>query len=166
VSDPATIASIVVSAAGSGAVTMALYFSSREVKVLREQLALEAKKAEQGGVAQRAANDLDLMGYTMAVDRLFVEFPQLRRYFYEEAEIPSEEPLRSQVISTAELIIDLADSVTNMIRHGQLDIADRDAWTAALASYGRSPAVRMLVTEYEGKGIWRNATFDSLRPHA
>lgn len=143
---------------------MALFFSSREVKVLREQLALDAKQAEQNVITQRAANDLELMGCTMALDRLFVEFPKLRPYFYEDVELPSEEPLRSQVISAAELIVDLADSVTNMVRHGQLDAADRDAWAASLASYGRSPAVKMIVKEYEGKGIWREATFNSLRP--
>lgn len=165
-SEIAAVASVVVSGVGSGAVAMALLYSSREVRVLREQLKLDADQAAQGLVAQRAANDLELMGYTMAIDRLFVEFPELRRYFYEEVEPPVEEPLRSQVISAAELIIDLADSVINMIRHGQLDSADQDAWSAALISYGRSPAVQMLVEEYEGKGIWRDATFDSLKQPA
>ena len=39
------------------------------------------------------------MGYTMAIDRLFVEFPDLRPYFYDGVEVPLDEPLRSQVIS-------------------------------------------------------------------
>ena len=161
-SDPAAVASIIVSGVTSGAVVTALYFSSREVRILRRQLALETDQVEQGLVSQKAANDLELMGFTMALDRLFVEFPQLRRYFYEEVEVPTEEPLRSQVISTAELIIDLADGVISMSRHGQLDPEDREAWAAALSSYGRSFPVQMLIQEYEGQGIWRNATLEAL----
>lgn len=146
------------------AVAIALVYSSREVRVLREQLVLDSQQAKEGLVTQRAANDLKLMGYTMAIDRLFVEFPELRTYFYEDAEVPLEEPLRSQVLSTAELIVDLADSVTSMIRHGQLETADQEAWAAALLSYGRSQAVQAILKEYEDEGVWRNATFESLRP--
>lgn len=161
--DGVDIAAIVVSGVGSGAVVAALLYSRREVKVLQEQLAFDAIQAHGALIAQRGANDLKLMGYAMSVDRLFVEFPELRPYFYADHELPREEPLRSKVIAAAELIVDLADSVTNMIRHGQLDQSDQKAWAAALASYGCSPAVKLIVTEYEGKGAWREATFDLLR---
>jgi hypothetical protein len=157
------IASIAVAGVGSAAVATALVYSSRQVRALQAQLEFDHDQAQNSLIAQRAANDLELMGYTMALDRVFIDLPELRPYFYDGKDVPRDEPLRSRVMATAELIVDLADSVSSMMGHGQLDPSDQKAWQVALRSYGRSQAVRRVVEEDGGQGAWREPTLALLR---
>lgn len=117
---------------------------------------LDREQAQLALKAHRANNDLQLMAHTMALDRVFIENPDLRPYFYEGEPIPDDEPLRGRVLSTAELIVDLVDTVASMLRHGQLDDEDIGPWGLALAWYGRSPAVRFVALN--GEGVWRAST--------
>jgi hypothetical protein len=103
------------------------------------------------------------MGYTMALDRVFIDLPELRPYFYDGREVPDDEPMRARVMATAELIVDLADSVSSMMGHGQLDPSDQKAWEVALRSYGRSQAVSLIIEEDGNEGAWRKPTIDLLR---
>jgi hypothetical protein len=150
------ISTVVVSGVGSAALVAALLYSVQQVKTLRAQLTLESDQAERALVAQRASNDLKLMEHAMAVDRLFIDIPELRPYIYDGQDLPDEEPLRAQILATAELIVDLTDSVANMIRFGQLDPKDQEAWAIALGFYGRSPIVRLVAEQ--GQGAWREST--------
>jgi hypothetical protein len=147
---------IVVSGIGSAAVTVALLYSARQTRTLKAQFELDNDQAERSLTTQRAGNDLKLMELVMALDRLFIEEPGLRQYFYDGREIPDDELTRTRVIATAEYIIDLADSVANMIRLEQLDLEDQEAWAIALKWYGRSPAVRLVAKQ--GAGAWRQST--------
>lgn len=61
-------------------------------------------------------------------------------------------------MATAELIIDLADSVANMTRLGQLDSDDQKAWAIAFEWYGRSPAVQLVGKQNGFDGAWREST--------
>ena len=45
-----------------------------------------------------------------SIDRLFVDLPHLRPFFYEGAPLPQAEPDRSQVVGVAEMFIDFVDS--------------------------------------------------------
>jgi hypothetical protein len=45
---------------------------------LQDQLALERTEAQQALAARRANNDPQLMSHTMALDRIFIEYPDLR----------------------------------------------------------------------------------------
>jgi hypothetical protein len=138
--------SIIASGLGSGAVTVALIYSAKQTRTLKAQFKLENAQAEQAWTTQRATNDLRLMEYIMSLDRLFIDRPGLRPYFYDGLAVPSDSTIRARVLATAELIVDLADSVVNMMRLKQLDQANQAAWETALRLYGRSPAVRLLVT--------------------
>jgi hypothetical protein len=103
------------------------------------------------------------MGHVLALDRLFIDSPELRPYFYEEAPLPLEEPARSRVLATGELIVDLADSVASMVRHGQLSPEATNAWAAALGGWGRSPAVQEILALDQTAGAWHQNTVDLLR---
>lgn len=155
------IALIVVSGVGSAAVAIALVYSARQAKTLQAQLAHQLAQADESATAQRAANDLKLMEQVMALDRIFIEMPELRGFFYDGLDLPHDEIERARVMSTAELVIDLADTVASLIRHGQLDEEDKRSWSAALQAYGRSPAVRSMARQ--GEGAWRNSTLALLR---
>lgn len=150
------VAATIVAGVGSAAVVLTLRQASQQTKALQGQLRLQIEQAERAIASQQASNDLALMTQVMALDRLFIEQPDLRDYFYEGLELP-ENPLdRARVESTAELIVDLADSVATMIRLRQLDSEDARAWAIALGWYGRSPAVRKVAAT--GEGAWRPAT--------
>jgi hypothetical protein len=161
--DWVSMASVVFSGIGSAAVAAALLYSSREVKELQAQLEFSQKQAQDLLTAQRAANDLKLMSHAMALDRLFVDHPELRPHIYDGWEIPEEEPQRSSVLATAELVVDLADTVASMMRHGQLHPSDEKAWETALRFWGRSPAVRLMVENDPTGGAWRESTLALLR---
>jgi hypothetical protein len=139
------VASIIVSGLGSGAVTVALIYSARQTRTLKAQFELENAQAKQTLTTRRATNDLRLMEYIMSLDRLFIGMPDLRPYFYDGLPVPDEPTLRGRVLATAEFIVDLADSVANMMRLKQLDDANHAAWATALQWYDRSPAVRFMV---------------------
>jgi hypothetical protein len=139
------IALTVATGLGSGAVTTALVYSARQAKTLANQYRLENVVAERTLLTERAANDLKLMQYIMRLDLLFVERPELRPYFYDGEPPPDDLVARGQVMAAGEYIVDLADSVVNMIRLGQLDDANRHGWDVALGWYGRSPVIRELL---------------------
>lgn len=156
------IASIVVAAVGSGAVVAALLYASRQSRVLQIQLELESNEAAKAVHTQCAANDLALMGYVMTLDKLFIDSPELRPYFYEQLPVPDGEPARSRVLATAEMIVDLADAVASMIRHEQLTAEAAAAWAAAVGGWGRSPAVQEILALDENVGAWIDHTVDLL----
>jgi hypothetical protein len=156
------IASIVVAAVGSGAVVAALLYASRQSRILQGQLELESNEAAKALHTQCAANDLALMGHVMALDRLFIDSPELRPYFHEQVPVPDAEPARSRVLATAEMIIDLADAIASMIRHEQLTAEATAAWAAALRGWGRSPAVQEVLALDENVGAWIGHTADLL----
>jgi len=81
----------------------------------------------------------------MEVDRVFINRPELREYFYEGSPTPSTEPERARVLAVADLIMDVADSVASARRHGHMLDEDYQAWRNALHTYYEySPAMRDL----------------------
>lgn len=156
-----TITTLFVGGVGSGAGVGAVAYYRRQATVLKAQLDLQAQQSERLVLAQRANNDLLLMGHALALDRLFIDTPALRPYFYDGAEPPTDDSaLRAQVFATAELVIDFADMVANAIRLEQLDSSDAAAWEIAVADYGRSPAVRLIASHNDG--AWRPHTLELL----
>lgn len=156
------IASIVVAAVGSGAVVAAVLYAGRQSRVLQGQLELECNEAAKALHTQCASNDLALMGYVMALDRLFIDSPELRPYFHEQLPVPEGEPARSRVLATGEMIVDLADAVASMIRHEQLTAEATAAWAAALRGWGRSPAVQEVLALDQNAGAWIDHTVELL----
>lgn len=156
------IASILVAAVGSGAVVAAVLYASQQSRVLQGQLELESDEAAKALHTQCAANDLVLMGYVMALDRLFIDSPELRPYFHEQLPVPDDEPARSRVLATGEMIVDLADAVASMIRHEQLTAEATVAWAAAIGGWGRSPAVQEVLALDQNVGAWIDHTVELL----
>jgi hypothetical protein len=145
---------------GSAAVAAAVAYAGVQSHTFREQLKLAERQAAEALLAQQAQNDLALETHILALDRLFIERPALRKYFYEKAPIPTDEPHRSEVLATGELIVDVAEAVANVIRLKQLTPEDEAIWATALEFYGRSPAVREVFESFGA--VWRAETRDLL----
>lgn len=47
------------------------------------------------------------------ISTFFLQYPQLRRYFYDNAPMPSEEPTRTQVLVLADMFLDLMSVTLN-----------------------------------------------------
>lgn len=81
------------------------------------------------------------------LDRIFVENPHLRPYFYRDQQQPSTGRDREQVIAAAELMADLAEScVATADVLGARQAGDWDQYFRHV--FARSPALREYWTEY------------------
>ena len=90
------------------------------------------------------------------IDR-FIDYPELRQYFYESADVPEDSTARARVLAMTELIADALQS-TSWLYQGKdvallesvdlaLDIRpDWDDWTKFILT--NSPALRSLAREH------------------
>jgi hypothetical protein len=153
-------ATLVVSGVGSTAVAITLVYNARQTKTFRAQLELDTEQARQAATALRASNDLRLMEHVLTLARIFIDAPELRPYFYEGLPVPEQGEFRHRVMATAAYIVDLADSVTDMIRLEQLDPKNHALWQTALRWYGRSPAVQAVARQ--SHQVWNRETIELL----
>jgi hypothetical protein len=65
----------------------------------------------------------------LAGDELFVRYPELRPFFYSGKKLAPDEPLRLQVLATAEYLLDFFDSLsTQLKRYPMLWRHEKDSW--------------------------------------
>ena len=87
------------------------------------------------------------------IDRLFVERPELRPYFYDGVDIPCGFDEEQRVLATAELMCDFFDDCTAQAH--LLDAASNDVWRNFARGIARtSPAVR---AHWLRNGEWYSA---------
>lgn len=93
---------------------------------------------------------------------VFVEHPEVRPYFYDNRPAPTEEPLRSRVLATAELVADHLESV--VLSQDAVEARTRAVWVRYMQGlYRRSPVLRAFVAP-ENEGYRYDAAFlDLLR---
>lgn len=134
--------------AGTAGVLGALVFSGLQTLWLRKQLALANEQNRRMTSLEQASLDLQLMECIMEVDRVFIEWPGMREFFFEGSPTPLENPDRARVLAVADLLMDVADSVASARRHGHMLDEDYEAWKGALRNYfSNSPAMRDLWPE-------------------
>ncbi len=100
-----------------------------------------------------AAMDSHLGEVMMDIDRHFVAYPWLRKYFYAyrrtQARPPQTGHLRAQVLSTAEMLIDFADDAASYVRERKMPKDDALHWRKIVSAYFReSPALRTAWRRY------------------
>lgn len=133
---------------GIGVIVAIVYAARQAGSLAREVQAFESEQRRSLRVRQ-ASLDMRLLELMLAFDRIFIDQPDLRPYIYEQAPLPDDPRKYDQVVSVAELLLDLADIVSNQRRHGQLDDVDYELWAEAFRSYyASSPAVRLVLSEW------------------
>ena len=87
---------------------------------------------------------------SISILTVFVEHPEIRPYFYDNRPAPAEEPLRSRVLATAELVADHMESV--VLSRDAVEVNTRSVWVRYMQGlYRRSPVLRaFLAPESEG----------------
>lgn len=100
---------------------------------------------------QRAALDSHLEEVMMGLDRHFVAYPELRRFFYSRRarSLPPPGRLRDKAMGTAELIIDFADDVGAYTRTHKMEPEDGARWASLVRGYfEESPVTRFAWKEF------------------
>ncbi|GAB6194817.1 hypothetical protein PAGU2595_001160 [Lysobacter xanthus] len=87
---------------------------------------------------------------SISILTVFVEHPEIRPYFYDGRPAPTEEPLRSRVLATAELVADHMESV--VLSQDAVEAGTRAVWVRYMQGiYRRSPVLRaFLAHDSEG----------------
>lgn len=87
---------------------------------------------------------------SISILTVFVEHPEIRPYFYDGKPAPLEEPLRSRVLATAELVADHMESV--VLSQDAVQANTGAVWVRYMQGiYRRSPVLRsFLAQENEG----------------
>lgn len=134
---------------GTAGVLGALVFSGLQTRWLRKQLMLANEQNQRTTSLEQASLDLQLMECIMEVDRVFIEWPEMHEFFFEDSPTPLENPDRARVLAIADLLLDVTDSVASARRHGHMLDEDYEAWRGALRNYfANSPAMRDLWPEF------------------
>ena len=111
--------------------------------MVRKQLKLAAN-------ANRATVYQSVPQLMIEIDRLFVDRPELKPYFYRNKPISKDDPEYERVMSVAEILLDFMDFVTAV--EPALPEYDWDSWKCYFQELaGTSPALRLY---WEECGHW------------
>jgi hypothetical protein len=95
---------------------------------------------------RRGATYADATDRTLAIDRLFVDHPEARPYFYDDKPVEGGTD-RDLVLAIAEFVMDSFECLWDMAKRYEAD--DRAAWSVYFADmFRRSPALRDFYAEY------------------
>jgi hypothetical protein len=108
-------------AAGVSAVLVpaALWVAARQWREM-------ARQTERSVLAIRSSIYQSFASQLQEIALLFVDRPELRKYFYDNCEPPEEEPSATQVRALAAVILDLMDTV--VVQVIAIPERDRDVW--------------------------------------
>ena len=91
--------------------------------------------------ATRSRVSQDLSSLMLQIDAVFVQHPELRRFFYDGKAVSHDDEIYPRVVSLAEMILDLMDNAAT-----QLSRRDKYLWPAWYANlrdlYAQSPCLR------------------------
>ena len=121
-----------------GVIVSLLYLATQTKEVTRQSKSLEESIRVQ--VYQGLSSDM------LGIDRVFIEHPELRPYFYEGKELSQDSPIYNMALSAAEMKLDFYDTVLIQMTHFAQSLADN--WKDGVRyAFALSPIMRtMLVT--------------------
>lgn len=124
------------------------------------------RQSREQTIATRAMIHQNLTTTMIDIDKFFIEHPELKPYFYNNADIAEHDPDYARVQSTAEMFLDFADFV--LMHKPEMKNYPWDEWEDYfLEIYAHSPMTRRF---WGGKRDWYKSTltplFDSPRAQA
>jgi hypothetical protein len=83
---------------------------------------------------------------TLQVDRLFIDFPHLRPYFYDNVPVPADSGDRNQVLAAAEFFLDVLECIWDRkSEYSRKDVAAWQRWILDL--FDTAPVLRTYFVE-------------------
>jgi hypothetical protein len=120
-------------------ITLILLVLQNRVIVAQTRYALESVESNVFGV---------LTGQNLASDKLFINNPKLRPYFYSGKELKETDPLYHQVVALAEYLLDYYDGLATQLRkYPAIWRAEKESWEKNLIDMlAWSPILRRYLT--------------------
>ncbi len=136
--DPLTsfeVLSLGIAFAGVAGVVLTLYYLVKQTKHLAESIAI--------------ASFQNISMSTLDIDRIFVEYPETRPYFYSRRPISEDAPNYNRVAAIAECFLDLFDTYLSQVKYN-------DEYSNVMKEYiidmfMRSPILR---TQLDDLSVW------------
>ena len=110
-------------------------------------LALLIRQVDQQTVTTRATIYQNITSMMLEIDRYFVDNPNFKPYFYENAAITDKDPEYARVLTIAEMFIDFMDFV--LTHKPDMPKYPWDEWAAYFKQvYDHSPALRKFYADH------------------
>lgn len=136
-----------IAVAGNAVLVVTLFVFVYQARAMRQQVRLMADQSRDGTLATRAHVYQGLAQLMIDVDRIFIEYPALRPYFYDNVEEPDDPIERNRVSAIAETHIDMMDNLLTQSPHLEDIVAEPwDDYFRDLMR--RSPAIRRFWAEH------------------
>jgi hypothetical protein len=121
-----------------------------QTKYQGDQTKNQADQIKYQGDAIRASVIQGITTQMLTIDQVFVEYPQLWPFFYEDSvPFPKDHPEYRRALSAAEMFVDLIDCVVSLKDHMRADI-DLPGWNKyANELYEQSFPLRAFVEKHE-----------------
>jgi hypothetical protein len=144
------VVSLIVSIAGSVAVIVTLWFVYRQTRIFARQTEFVART-----LATSLADNIN--SQVEQITRLFIEYPEMRPYFYKSQPIEESHADYARAEAIAELVLDALFTISDQAkRSGELRAGQRASgnWLAYVSdSFAQSPILVKFLTERQ---TWYN----------
>jgi hypothetical protein len=128
------VLSLLISSLGFGAIVVSLFFLRQQVTeatVQTAKVSASLKSSVYSGITEA----------TLTVDRLFIDHPELRPYFYSEKLVSENDTDYHKVLAAAEYILDFFSAIVMQAKHFP-EIWPRLEWEEYMVDmFARSPAL-------------------------
>jgi hypothetical protein len=138
--------SLIVSVAGSLAVIVTLWFVFRQTRIFAKQTDYVART-----LSTSLADNIN--SRVEAITRLFIEYPEMRPYFYKGQPIDESHVDHARAEAIAELLLDTLYTISEEARRGGVlrpgQRADPNAQAYVSDSFAQSPILVKFLTEHQ-----------------
>ena len=137
-----------------GIIISLLYLAKQTKEATRQSKSLEESIRVQ--VYQGISSDM------LEIDRVFIEHPELRPYFYESIELSQDSPLYKMALSIAEMKLDFYDTVLHQMPHFLQPLASN--WKDGIRyAFALSPVMKTVLDTHK---TWYTAELAELADDA
>jgi hypothetical protein len=153
--------SLVISILGFTLIVIGLRVNSQQVAINADQLRLNTAQSLRTEKSMCSNVQIAVLNHVVNLDRLFMDKPYLRPYFYDGREVSETEEKFDELSATSEMVLDIFDLVADQSRKNP-ECWDRpklwDEWI--IDTFSTSPILRDTLSKYS---TWYEEPLMSLR---
>jgi hypothetical protein len=156
--------SLVISAVSFGLIVIGLSLNAYQSYLNTEQLAVNERQSKRLELSLRANVETSTITLVTNLDRVFIEKPFLRPYFYDSTQINEEDEKFSEAAATAEMMLDIFDIISTQSKNFPEYWSPPGAWDAWIIDmFSTSPILRNTFDKYQ---TWYGTDIYNLRMKA
>ena len=155
------LASLVISILGFALIIKGLHINSQQVAINADQLRLNTAQSLRTEKSMCSNVQIAVLNHVVNLDRLFMDKPYLRPYFYDGTEVSETDEKYEELSATSEMVLDIFDLVADQSRKNP-ECWDRpklwDEWI--IDTFSTSPILRDTLGKHS---TWYEEPLMSLR---